>query len=263
MNRLHSYIAVWKLTALNAFQEAFINRWSNLLFFIGKLLRLGMMLLFLWLIKENVHQFSGYTTDQLILFFLTYQLVDLTSQIMYRGVYLFTHYIRSGDFDFILAQPISPLFRMLTAKPDINDTFFLIPTLAISAVIISNLSIEVTVQSLFWFLILLVNSFLLATAFHIVVLAIGILATEVDGIIWLYRDISRLAQFPVTVYLQPLRFALFFLVPVGMMITLPAEVLINQPTHSITIATFVGISFLTFSYILWKWSIKQYTSASS
>lgn len=263
-SRLTVYWHVWKMTAFNALQEAFINRWTNVIFLTGKSVRFGMALVFLLLIRNNVSQFSGYTTDQMIVFFLTYQFVDLLAQIFYRGAYLFGNLVRNGDFDFLLAKPISPLFRALTGKPDINDVVFMVPSILVSFAIASQLNLQVTMVSVFWYGILLVNSFLIVTSLHVLVMVVGILTTEVDGVIWLYRDLIRLGQFPVSVYLQPLQFALFFIVPIGLMITVPAEVLLNvQPTQSILTTLVLGVGSFFLSLRVWSWSLRQYSSASS
>lgn len=264
IRRLPIYWHVWKLTAVNALQEAFVNRWSNLLFFVGKSLRLAMTLVFLFLIHQNVQQFGGYTTDQMIVFFLTYQFVDLVAQIFYRGVYLFSNQVRSGEFDFLLAKPINPLFRALTGKPDINDAIFFVPTMVITFWILSQLNLVITATSALLYGALLINSVLIITALHILVLVVGVLTTEVDGIVWLYRDLSRLGQFPVSIYFEPMRFALFFLVPIGMMITIPAEILMNlSPTYSLSLAFGMGFTSFVGSLRLWSWSLKRYGSASS
>lgn len=262
--RLPTYWKVWKMFAFNALQETFLNRGTNALFISGKVIRLGMSLLFLWLIKTNIQDFSGYTPDQVIIFFLTYQLIDVVSQSLFRGVYLFSHQIRSGEFDFILARPINPLFRSLTGKPDINDVVFMVPTLLVSAIIIAQLNVTITLGSALVFLGLLINSLLIVTGLHILVLVVGVLTTEIDGVIWMYRDLSRLGQFPVTIYLEPVRFALFFIIPIGMMITVPAELLLNRPpSQAVAVAAAFGVGFFAVSLWAWRYSLRHYSSASS
>ncbi len=264
LHQVRRHMLVWRITAVNALQEAFINRWSNLLFFTGKAIRLAMSLLFLFLIRGQVESFAQYTTDQVIVFFLTYQLIDLMAQIAYRGVYEFSSLIRDGNFDFYLAKPISPLFRALTGKPDINDAVFFIPNLIVAGLVLAQLDISITLTSAVWYGVLLVNSFLIATGFHILVLATGVFTTQIDGIVWLYRDLSRLGRFPVTIYPELLRLSLFFLVPIGFMITVPAQVLIQtDPTYSIAITGAFGVGFLLVSLRIWEWSVRHYSSASS
>lgn len=264
ISRLKNYWRVWKLTASNALQEAFVNRASNLLFMAGKAIRLTVMLMLLLLLKNNVQTFAGYSPDQIIVFYLTYQIVDLFAQILYRGVYTFTNLMRTGEFDFYLAKPINPLFRALTGTPDINDALFLIPNIAIMIYLLGTLQLELTLTSVLLYLLLLLNSFLIVTALHIFVLCVGILTTEVDGMIWLYRDLSRLGQFPVSMYLEPLRLALFFIVPIGFMITIPAEVLTNTtPSYSIAVTAPLGIGFFILALRIWNYSLRKYSSASS
>jgi ABC-2 type transport system permease protein len=223
-----------------------------------------MSLIFLYLLKNQGVSLAGYTTDQVIVFFLTYQLIDIISQMLFRGVYTFGRLIRSGEFDFLLAKPMSPLFRALTGSPDIDDAVFLVPTLVVSGLIISHLDVSITLTSVLWYCLLMVNSLLIVTGLHILVLAFGVKTTEVDNLIWTYRDLSRLGQFPISMYLEPLRTALFFILPVGVMVTIPAQALLNvELSYSVTVATIIGVSFLWLSLRVWSWTLRSYSSASS
>jgi ABC-2 type transport system permease protein len=262
--RFNTYWQFWKLNAMNKLQETFVNRWTNALFMLGKSIRFVFMLLVLFTIKQNVKQFAGYSTDEIIIFFLVYQFVDVIAQVFFRGVYIFQNKIRTGEFDFYLLKPINPLFQALTGYPDINDAIFLIPTTMTSIYIATQLEISITLNSALLFIVLLLNSFLIITALHITVLVFGLLTSEVDGVIWLYRDFNQFGRFPVSIYQEPLRFLLFFIVPIGMMVTVPAEILLTKnPTFPIVVAIAIGISTFIVSAALWKWSLRKYSSASS
>ena len=264
LQRITTYLKVWQHFGKNALQETFINRGSNILFMLGKIIRLGMSLLFLFLIRENIDVFAGYTSDQMIVFFLTYQIIDIVGQVIYRGVYIFSNLVRSGEFDFLLTQPIHPLFRALTGKPDINDFIFLFPNILLTGYILSLLHLTITTWSILWYVVLLINAFLIVTALHILVLVVGILTTEVDGVIWIYRDLSHMGRFPVSIYMEPLRFALFFLIPIGMMITIPTEILLGlQPSYSTVWAFLVGFGSFLVSLKIWEWALQHYSSTGS
>lgn len=264
MKRPRYYFSIWKSWGSNALQEAFVNRGTNLLFFIGKTIRLLMSLVVLLLIKQNISTFAGYTNDQMVVFFLVYQFIENVAQALFRGVYMFGRKVRNGEFDFDLLKPINPLFRALLGNPDINDVIFLIPSTAISIYLLSTLDLNITVASAMAFVLLLINSFLIATALHIIVLSVAIYTTDVEGVVWMYRDLARLGQFPISAYLELMRFVLFFLVPIGMMITIPAEVLLNvTPSYSVFVSVLIGVGFFTFSLWLWHKALKSYTSASS
>ena len=262
--RFLSYLKVWIRLAINSIQETFINRGTSALFFSGKAIRFGMMIVFLLLLQTQLDSFAGYTTSHLVVFYLTYYFVDLFGQIIFRGVYQFGQKIRTGEFDFFLLKPVSPLFQSLVGKPDINDLIFLVPSGLISFYLVSQLDIAVTTSSLLWFALLFINGLVIITSLHILVLAVAIITVDIDGIIWLFRDVSRLGQFPVSIYFEPLRTILFFLIPIGMMVTIPAEILIgSSSSHAISTAIFIGFASLITSLSLWKLSLRYYSSASS
>lgn len=260
--RLHVYWTVWVTIAQYALAETFLNRWTNLLFLTGKTVRFGMLLFFLFFIRNSVQSFSGYTPDQIVIFFLTYQFVDTLSQVFYRGVYEFSWRVRSGELDFYLSKPMAPLFRILTGKPDFIDVIFFIPTTALSLYIMRDVLMTASLTALLGYGLLLINAFLIATAFHILILAFGIITVEVDNVVMLYRDINVMTRFPVTIYSEPLRSVLLFVVPVGLMNSIPAQFLLGgQLSVTLWLACILGFGFFFLSLKIWGYAVKQYTGA--
>src|SRR3990167_11164701 len=110
----------WKNSALSL-QAVLASRLSSILFLIGKFARFGLFIGFLLALKRSITDLAGYSFDQLVVFFLIYNLFDLIGQIFYRGIYWFRYEIISGDFDFRLTKPINPLFQILTSYTDFLD----------------------------------------------------------------------------------------------------------------------------------------------
>jgi ABC-2 type transport system permease protein len=108
---------------------------------------------------------------------------------------------------------------------------------------------------------LIINAFIIATAFHILVLAFGIVSTEVDHTILIYRDISKMGAFPVDIYKEPLRSVLTFIIPIGIMITFPAKALFGLLSIPMILLCF-GISFTMLFISLWSWNkaLQRYQS---
>lgn len=264
INRLRQYFHIWLQYGKISLQLSFINRFTLVFFFVGKVVRYGMTLLLLWLLRANVAGVGPYSVDQMIVFFLVYQTIDTLSQMAYRGVYEFGNKIRSGEFDFDLLKPINPLFRSLLGNPDINDVLFAVPTILLNIYIISNLHLSIELTNIGLFLLLLINGFVIATAFHMLVLATAIFVVDVDNIVWFYRDISRLGQIPVGLHLEFVRFILLFIIPVAAMMTVPAQALLGlTPSLAIWTTLLIGALSIGISYLLWKWALKKYTGASS
>lgn len=262
IKRAKIYWKVWKTIAVYGLAETFVNRWTNVLFFFGKSMRFGMTLFFLFLLSKTIKGIAGYTTDQVIIFYLIYQFTDTLAQVFFRGVYEFSWKVKSGELDFFLSKPMNPLFRIMTGKPDLIDAIFFIPTTILSVYLLLKLAPGFSSFSLLAVAVLLINGFLIAAAFHIFVVCLGIITTEVDNAVMMYRDLNALSRFPVNMYREPLRTTLFFLIPVGMMNTIPAQVLLNvTPSHSILVTLCVGVGFFLLSLQTWKYSVRKYTSA--
>jgi len=262
LRRAGVYWTVWSTLAQYALAATFINRGTTLLFLLGKCIRFGMLLFFLSVIKTTVQTFSGYTPEQVVVFFLTYQFLDTLAQMFYRGVYVFSRKVSSGELDFYLSKPIQPLFRIMTGEPDFIDVIFFIPTTIISIYLIRDFFLQASPAMLFVYGVLLINGFLIATAFHILILCLGVITVQVDNAVMLYRDINTMSRFPVTIYPELVRTILLFAVPVGLMNTIPAQALLGRPlsvTFWITCA--VGGGFFLLSLKIWSWAIKRYTGA--
>lgn len=260
---MKKYFKVWLILTGIASQIAFQSRFGAGVFITGKILRFLFFFTFLLVISSKIKLISGYSLWQMIFFFITFNLIDTLAQFFLREVYRFRSYVVSGDFDYILTKPISPLFRSLFGGSDILDLSII--GLSIAFIVFSIEKIGgVSLFGIVLYTALILNAFLIALAFHIFVLAIGVLTTEVDNTIMLYRDITQMGRVPVDIYREPLQGILTFAIPVGIMMTFPAKALMGLLSpSSVMISFFIGILFIILSLWFWRFSLKHYASASS
>lgn len=246
----------------NSFLNWISQRFLFLIFLVGKLIRFFFFFSFLFLITEGATQIAGYATNQIIFFFLTFNLIDTISQFFFREVYRFRSLVQSGDFDLILVKPVNSLFRVLLGGADMID-LIVIPFL-LWAVYYFGALLSPTNTEVISYIVLVLNGLMIATAFHIVVLGMAIMTMEIDHAIMIYRDFTALGRFPVDVYREPLRGFLTFLIPLGVMVTLPAKALMGLVSPlGILMSLIFGVFSLFLSFKFWNFAIKKYTSASS
>ena len=200
---------------------------------------------------------------QILFFFATFNLIDTIPQFLWREVYRFRSYVVRGFFDYILTKPVSPLFRSLFGGSDILDLFILVISIIFVVYSAGQLG-AVTLFGIVTYVLLIVNTLFISLAFHIFVLSIGILTSEVDNAIMLYRDLTQMGRVPVDIYQEPLRGFLTFAIPVGIMMTFPAQALMGLlSVQTMAMAFVFGVVFLVLSLLSWNYAIKQYASASS
>ena len=231
---------------------------------IGKVVRFVFFFVFLYSVLSGVGSLAGYSREQVILFFLVFNIIDIIIQFLFRGVYVFRPLLISGNYDLDLLKPLPSYFRPLFGWTDILDLITLFPLLIFSFYYIFTNQLLVSSMSIILFVLLLLNSVLLGFAFHLLVCSIGILTTEVDHLIWIYRDLTGMARFPTDIYGKGVRSVLTFVIPVIVLITIPTKALLGLLSPGVIIISFlIGILASCFSLKFWFWAVKKYSSASS
>ncbi|MBI2007138.1 MAG: ABC-2 family transporter protein [Candidatus Blackburnbacteria bacterium] len=260
MNR---YFKAWLLMTINSIQTSFASRWGAILFIFGKIVRFGFFFFFIVIVVGKTKVLAGYSLSQVIFFFLTFNLIDILAQALYREAYRFRGLVTSGDLDLVLVKPVHPLLRILLGGVDILDMITLVPLLALVVYYAGQVG-PLDVFSAGLYLLLVANALLLATAFHIAALAIGVLTTAVDHTMWIYRDLTSMGRIPVDFYNQFIRALLTFVIPVGVMMTFPAKAFMGLLSLPLVFFSFgFGVVLFWLSLKFWNWALSRYSSASS
>jgi ABC-2 type transport system permease protein len=256
------YFKIWWMMSRNAFLTVIVNRLGFSIFFVGKLLRFFFVLFLIVFLLKGIKVLAGYNLDQTIFFFLVFNFIDTVSQFLFRETYRFRRLVVTGDLDLVLVKPINPLFRCLMGGADLID-LTTIPFL-VGAMVIIGAKFSPAPLAIGLFVILLINGLLIATAFYISVMALGIITTEVDHTIMIYRDLSSLGRFPVDIYKQPLQTIITYFIPIGIMISFPAKALMGMLSFwGVIFSLVVGVGALFVSIRFWNFALKKYSSASS
>lgn len=263
MSSLKRYIRIWWMLTMSSFMISLLSRFNAGVFFAGKFLRFLFFLIFLLTVFTRTQSLAGYTGNQMIFFYLSFNLVDTVTQLLFREVYRFRPLIVSGDFDFALVKPMNPLLRVLLGGADPLDLGML-PLYIFSVVFMGGKLGVIPGGNIVLFVLLLGNGLIISTGFHILVLALGILATEVDHVIMIFRDVVSMGRIPTDLYHEPLRSVLTFVLPVGIMMTFPAKALMGLLSPWVIGVSFVlGILFFVLCLRIWRFALSQYSSASS
>lgn len=262
MKKLKYYAKIWWMLTYDSFSAVLSQRVALLFFLIGKTIRFVFFVIFLYFLILGTKTLAGYTSNQAIFFFLTFNVVDVLAQFLFREVYRFRPKIVSGDFDLTLVKPANALFISLMGGADFID-FITIPPLLAATWYVGAL-LHPTILNTLYFILLIFNGLLIGTAFHILVLAFGIITLEIDHLIMIYRDLNSFGRFPVDIYKQPLAGILTYLIPVGVMITFPAKALMGLlSVGGIFISFLVGAISIFVALRFWNFALTKYTSASS
>ena len=236
------------------------SRQAIFIFTLGKILRFIFLFGIIFLVFSKTKIIAGWSLKQVVILYLTFNFIDTFSQLLYREVYRFRPQVISGNLDLILVKPYHPFLRVLVGGVDFLDLLLLVPYFFLLLFFIFQE--KISFFSFFLYLTLVINGLIISTAFHIFVLALGLLTTEVDNAIMIYRDILNLGRFPIEIYQQIISFIFTFIIPIGVMITFPVKALFNFLSfNNVVFAFFISFFLLSLSIKLWQIGLKKYQSA--
>lgn len=264
MTAIKKYVKIWLLLAMNSFHTQTANSLGSAGFFIGKLVRFGFFITYLLGLFKYLPNLKGYSMPQVVLFFMTFNLIDIGGQFLFRGLYGVKTLVEEGDFDKILTQPVHALFRISSMGVDLLDLLTLVPVLAMTAWTFTKLDISFFSAPVLMYALMLLNAMVMTYAFHVMLGALSVRTQEFESAIWVYRDMMALGRFPVSIYSEPLRWFLLTVLPVGVLVSFPAQALLGLLSgKGILYAMGLGIFLHFVAQTIWKNSLREYTSISS
>ena len=262
---LKAYIKVWlKLTA-QQFQSQVANaRGAAAIFLFGKIFRFASALLLVYVVVGKAKLIGGYTLNQAVFLLALFNLIQTISQLFLRGVYLFRQKVVDGTFDFYLLNPLSELFYSLFSYTDPLDIIISFPYIFFTFWAWVNAGYVITLPAILLLLLVIIIGMLMVTAWHIVIIAVGVKYLEVDNTIMLYRDLERMGAFPTAIYGKLGENILTYVFPFALMATIPARLIfgMSNPLYLLGFAA-LAIIQLRLSLYLWRRCLLSYSSASS
>ena len=171
--------------------------------------------------------------------------------------------ILSGKFDFTLLRPINLQFL---ASFRYWQPFALFDLLLGIGVIVYSIALpgsSVTFTHLITFGLALSAGLIVM---YSIILAFSALVFWSPGFMftWVFDGLFQLARYPIGLYPGWTRFLLTWIIPVGVITTLPAQALIGKAVMPDLLAA-IGLAFGLYlgASLLFKFNVKRYSSASS
>ena len=169
----------------------------------------------------------------------------------------------TGTFDFTLLRPVDKQFLVSFRYWRIFALFdlFLAGVVLIYAIFLMGASLSLAsllsfVVALFAGVVLLYAALLIFSS--LVFWNPGFLFT------WVINDLFQLARYPVGLYPGWLRLVLTWIIPVGLMTTIPAQALSGHlPPWMLAVTLAFALTFLAAGTWLFRHGLKRYASASS
>lgn len=257
-------LQAWVIIAKNNIQTQLLTPSSSILFVVGKLFNFVFSVIVIFAIFTATKFVKGYSLNQAVIVVLVYSLLESVIQFFFRSIYNFRPVIVKGDFDLDLLKPLPSFFRPLLSGPDFLDFPLIIIQAAALIYFLIKLNFSINLFRLLDFGLWTFVSIVISFFTLLFIAAFCILTSEIDNLTWMYRSFMRAGSVPTDIYSGAFLFLLNFIIPITIIITVPAKALLGILDLPITVYTLLFTFFFSLlSWSFWRYSLRRYTSASS
>lgn len=171
--------------------------------------------------------------------------------------------VADGRFDFILLRPLDVQFHVSFRRWKLFSVLDLVLALAVLGTAIAQLQQKPGMTEWLSFLLVLAAS---VTTLYAILLAFTSLAFWSPGFMfnWMFDSVFQMARYPVELYPAWLRLLLTWVVPLGVMTSIPARAL-NASLSPAALAgsLLLSLALLLLASRLFRHGVSRYASASS
>jgi ABC-2 type transport system permease protein len=168
-----------------------------------------------------------------------------------------------GEFDFTLLRPVRTQFLVSVRKWRLLALFDLLLGALVLGTAVFNLHTTLTITQILSFLLALTAGLLILYA---ILLAAASLVFWNPGfmITWVFDSIFQMARYPVGIYPGWLRLVLTWIIPVGIITTIPAAALSGELLPGLLIGSLIfALLLVGGASLLFRTGLRRYASASS
>lgn len=172
--------------------------------------------------------------------------------------------VRNGELDMLFTKPVNSQFMVSTKK--LSSSYVINFMIAFSWLIyaIAKMPGEFNYYQLLWLILLIPCAVLITYSCRFFFASCSIIFVNSENLNYIWYQFYRMGSRPNSIYPVWLRYILLSIVPVGFIVSIPAEVILHQErAWKVIPMVLVTSLFLFLTSAFWRWALKHYSSASS
>lgn len=238
-------------------------------FVFGVLVELGFIVIkltYVYVVFRVGENINGLTPHNVMLFVGTFIIMSgIYSALLFFNFVKLPELIRTGDLDIYITKPISLQFITTLKSVDIS---FAVPNIIGGVIVVvigwNQSNIPVNAANLAGYVGYLMLGVILTYSIFLIPQLLAFWTVKTDGVNDISNALFDFNQMPMTIYNKLVQRAGTFLIPVFLLTNYSPLFLLNGLSKLQLVWGIVApFIFLIFVRVLWKYALKNYTSASS
>jgi ABC-2 type transport system permease protein len=265
MSNLTHYARIWLTSARYSVIRTLMFRGDFFIWALVELFWMSVNVLMVSVIYDHTNNVAGWNKYEMMLLIGTSMLIQrFLMGFFWSSIFEMGRNIRSGNFDFFLAQPGNVMFMATTRKLDPDS---LVNSLVATALVVysaGQLHLHPGVADIALYAVLVVCGVVIHYSVLVLCVAMAFWITSAQGIEGSYFTLSEFSRIPRQAFRGIANVAFVWVLPMVVVSNVPASTLI----HGLNLrqaAWIIGIAALwfTLAVVVFHRGLRRYTSASS
>ncbi len=262
---LRHYARLWLASARYAIIRTMMFRFDFFLWSLVEFTWMMVNLLLVQVIYDHTSDIAGWTKYEMLLLVGT----SMTIQRLFTGFFWSNLFevgrnVRSGHFDFFLAQPGNPLFMISTRKLDPDGLINSLVGIAVVVYSANKLGLHPGAFDLAVYGMLIACGVILHYSTMVLIIALSFWITSSQGIEGSYFVIYQFSRLPREAFKGISKVLFVYLLPAVVVSNIPANVL----RHGFSLPQFgwmvaIALAWFTVALLVFQSGLRRYSSASS
>lgn len=259
------YFQIWLASARYSITRTLMFRFDFFLWALVEIFWMSVNLLLISVIYEHTDSIAGWTKYEMLLLVGTSLLVQrFLMGFFWSSLFEMGRNIKSGAFDFFLAQPGNILFMSSTRKLDLDGLMNSFVAMGVVAYSAHKLGLHPSVLDLLLYAAMIVCGLIIHYSMLVLTISLAFWLTSAQGIEGSYFTLSEFSRLPREAFRGLASLLFVWLLPVVVVSNAPARVLLQgfQPTWVLGLLGATAAWFAAAIFVFHR-GLRRYASASS
>jgi ABC-2 type transport system permease protein len=265
MGTLSYYLRIWLASARYSLVRATMFRGDLLIWSSVELLWISVNIIMVGVIYSHTSTVAGWSMYEMLILVGTSMVVQrFLMGFFWSGIFEMGRNVRSGAFDFVLAQPGDPLFMASTRKLELDGLLNSVVAIALVVYSARKLGLHPGPADLALYACMLVCGVVIHYSALVLAMSLSFWITSSQGVEGSYFTLMEFSRLPREAFNRGLSVIFVWVLPVVVVSNAPARALLHgfQASWAAGLCA-ATLAWFALSVFVFRRGLRRYTSASS
>lgn len=263
--KLAQYFRLWLACARYSVVRTMMFRFDTLMWGLVELFWMGVNVASIEVVYRHTESVAGWSKPQMLLLIGTSMVIQrLVMGFFWSNLFEMGRNVRSGHFDFFLAQPGNPLFMVSTRKIDLDGIANIFVALSLVIYAAHEMHLQPSLGTVALYVVMILCGLVINYSMLLMIVSLTFWIIKTEGVEGSYFTFSEFSRLPREAYKRITGAVFVYILPAGIVANVPARTLMDGFTPHLTLwlAGAAALWFFVASRVFFR-GLRRYASASS